>query len=102
MVIQILHCRYCQSQNVIRHGKDKNDHQRYLCQDCRRTFRQKPESRSHPEEFQKKVVAAYQERPSMRGVCRLFGIGRNTLTTWLKKSQSLAATNTDAGSCSTG
>ncbi len=91
MVIQILHCRFCQSQNVIRHGKDKTDRQRYLCHDCRRTFREKPQSRSHSEEFQNKVLAAYRERASMRGVCRIFGIGRNTLSGWLKKSQSVAA-----------
>lgn len=80
MVIQVLHCRLCQSQNIIRHGKDKKERQRYLCHDCKRTFRETPQSSSHSEEFQQRVLAAYQERPSMRGVCRIFGIGRNTLT----------------------
>ena len=37
MVIQVLHCAHCQSQNVIRHGKDKAGRQRYRCHDCRRT-----------------------------------------------------------------
>ena len=91
MVIQILHCRFCQSQNVIRHGKDTTGRQRFLCHDCRRTFREQPKNRSHSEAFQQKVLAAYQERASMRGVCRLFGIGRNTLSAWLKKSRELAA-----------
>ena len=70
MVIQILHCRYCQSQNVIKHGRDINDCQRFRCRDCRRTFRQMPKSRSRSVKFQKLVLAAYQERASMRGVCR--------------------------------
>lgn len=91
MVIQILHCRFCQSQNVIRHGKDTTGRQRFLCHDCRRTFREKPKSRSRSAEFQKQALAAYQERASMRGVCRLFGIGRNTLSAWLKKSRDPAA-----------
>ena len=39
-----------------------------------------------------------QERASMRGVCRLFGIGRNTLSGWLKKSPPLAAAPRDSGS----
>ncbi len=98
MVIQILPCRHCQSQNVIRHGKDKSARQRYLCHDCRRTFREKPMSRTCSAEYQATVLAAYQERASMRGVCRLFRIGRNTLSEWLKKSQSLAAANPDTGS----
>lgn len=96
MVIQVLHCRHCQSQNVIRHGTDANGTQRYRCQDCQRTFRQQPKCRAHPGEFRARVLAAYQERCSMRGVCRIFGIDRETLTNWLKKSQPLAAAPADA------
>ena len=99
MVIQVLHCRHCQSQNVIRHGKDASGTQRYRCHDCTRTFRQQPKSRTRPQEFQATVLAAYQERASMRGVCRILGIDRETLTNWLKKSQPLAAAHRDAGSC---
>ena len=29
--------------------------------------------------------AAYFERPSMRGISRIFGVSRNTLSKWLKK-----------------
>ncbi len=97
MVIQVLECRHCQSRNVIRHGKDKNERQRCLCHDCRRTFREQPGSRAHSEEFKARVLAAYQGRASMRGVCRLFGIARDTLTDWLKKSQPVAAAPRNAG-----
>lgn len=101
MVIQIIHCAHCQSQNVIRHGKDKAEHQRYRCHDCRRTFgdaQKQAAQRVLREQLQAHALAAYQERASMRGVCRLFGIGRNTLSQWLKKSQPVAATHRDAGS----
>ncbi len=97
MVIRILPCRHCQSQNVIRHGTDASGTQRYRCHDCRRTFREQPKSRTRPEEFQATVLAAYQERASMRGVCRLFRVGRNTLSGWLKKSQPAAPARRDAG-----
>ncbi len=100
MVIQVLHCAHCQSQNVIRHGKDKADRQRYRCHDCRRTFQDAQEQasrRARRAETQARALAAYQERASMRGVCRLFGIGRNTLSGWLKKSPPLTAAPRDAG-----
>jgi len=97
MVIQVLHCRHCQSQNIIRHGQDGNGKQRYLCHDCRRTSREHPGDRTHSPQFRARVLAAYQERCSMRGVCRVFGIGRNTLSGWLKKSQPTAAALADAG-----
>lgn len=93
MVIQVLHCRHCDGQNVIRHGKDKAGRQRYRCHDCRRTFQERAER--HSPQFRARVLAAYQERASnhssMRGVCRIFGIGRNTLSGWIKKTQPTAA-----------
>ncbi len=97
MVIQVVHCRFCQSENVIRHGTDKADRQRYLCHDCARTFREQPGTRAHSAKFRARVLAAYHERASLRGVCRVFGIGRNTLTDWLKKSQPAPAQCGDVG-----
>lgn len=38
MIIGILLCRHCQSQNVIKHGRDKRGDKRFRCHDCRRTF----------------------------------------------------------------
>lgn len=95
MVVQIVLCRHCQSQNVIRHGRVK-EVQRYRCHDCGRTFRQNPGSAAHPEGFKAQVLAAYQERPSMRGITRVFHVSRNTLGEWLKKSQGAAPAPGDA------
>jgi transposase-like protein len=72
MVIPILQCRFCGSENVIRHGRDKSDRQRSLCHDCDRTFRERLGTRAHSAEFRERVLAAYRERASMRGVCRIF------------------------------
>lgn len=95
MVIEILLCRHCQSNNVIKHGRDKRNVQRFRCHDCGRTF-QKPEAdRSYTPAFRAQVLAAYHERASMRGVSRVFGISRLTLGDWLKKSQGAAAAGPD-------
>ena len=102
MVIEILLCRHCQSQNVIRHGKDKAGRQRYRCHDCRRTFQGAQEQVGHRARraaFRAQVLAAYHERASMRGVSRVFGISRLTLADWLKKSQVPAAAGPDAAAC---
>jgi transposase-like protein len=98
MVIHVLSCRFCQSQNIIKHGRDKNDRQRFRCRDCQRTFREAPGSAAHSEAFKARVLAAYQERCSMRGISRIFGISRITLANWLKKSQSSTETGTDTAS----
>ncbi len=82
----------------------KAGHQRYRCHDCRRTFgnpQEQADSRAQREQLQAHALAAYQERASMRGVCRIFGVGRNTLSGWLKteilKSLPVAAAHGDAG-----
>jgi transposase-like protein len=41
--------------------------------------------RGHTDAFKEWVLVAYQERASMRGIARVFGISGNTLTRWLKE-----------------
>jgi transposase-like protein len=49
---------------------------------CLRCFSDAPK-RGHTQQFKEQVLRAYQERASMRGIARVFKIGRNTLTKWL-------------------
>ncbi len=78
----------CASQNVIRFGKNATGKQRYRCHDCKHASVEKPHAlRLDDPAFVAQVVAAYQERASMRGVARMFHISRNTLSGLLKKSQ---------------
>ena len=94
-IIHLVHCSGCQSDNVIRFGTNATGKQRYRCRDCKRAFVEHPQvarngNRLNEAEFVAQVVAAYQERSSMRGVARVFKISRTTLAKLLKKSQSLA------------
>lgn len=86
MVIKTLLCPSCGSDRVIRHGKGPNGTQRYRCHACRYTFRENPGSRAYHEEKKAEILAAYQERTSLRGLTRIFGVSRTTVTAWLKKS----------------
>ena len=40
--------------------------------------------RGYSREFKERVLAAYQERASMRGISGVFGISGNTLVEWLR------------------
>lgn len=86
----MVHCRHCGGTNNIRHGHDKVGTHRFRCHACGRTFRQQPGSRAYTEPQKAHILAAYHERCSMRGVSRVFGISRHTLSTWLKKSPEFA------------
>ena len=84
MTTRVVICVDCQSEHVIRFGRTTSGHPRYRCKDCKRCFSDAPE-RGHSEAFKDQVLAAYQERASMRGIARVFKIGRNTLSKWLKE-----------------
>lgn len=48
-------CAYCNSKNVIRFGK-RNEHQRYKCLDCKRTFTVKTKTIFSYSKFDRKTL----------------------------------------------
>lgn len=102
MVIETVLCAHCGSANLRRDGKAPNGKQKYFCRDCQKGSRKNPSARAYSAEFQAQVLAAYQERCSQRGVCRIFGIARQTLADWLKKSRDAATLEENAGKSAEG
>ena len=89
-------CPRCGSVNLVKNGKNRYGNQQYLCKDCRKYGVLNPKNR-YTEEEKEQILAAYWERPSMRGIARVFGISRNTLSRWLKKSPDPAQPEGDPG-----
>lgn len=86
--IIIYHCRSCESHNIMKNGHSVNGKQQYICKNCGYTGVINPQPKTkHSEEEKEKILNAYFERPSMRGICRIFDVSRPTLALWLKKSQ---------------
>jgi transposase-like protein len=86
MITMTLKCYHCGSENLVRNGRTRNGKQRYLCHACGRTSREQPSSNGYPPERREEILRAYQERSSLRGLSRTFGVSRNTVSSWLKKS----------------
>ena len=86
MVSLIVQCSSCESENVRKNGHAPNGKQRYQCLDCNRSFRESPSPNGYTEERKAEILRAYQERSSLRGLTRTFGISRNTVKEWLKKT----------------
>ena len=97
MVSETIMCVRYGSDRLRRAGLAHNGKQRYFCNACRRGNCQNPKARGYKQDFQAQVQAAYHERASLRGVCRIFGISRQTLITWLKQSREPAALEENAG-----
>jgi len=99
MIIEIktYTCPRCGSTNIVKNGKNRYGSQQFLCKDCRKSGVLNPKNR-YTEEEKEKILAAYRERPSMRGIARMYGISRMTLANWLKKSQSTTNSEGNPGS----
>jgi transposase-like protein len=86
MIIEVeaFHCPKCDSTNVVKNGKNSAGSQQFLCKACGKSaVMHSKRSRSKIEKEQ--ILSAYHERPSMRGIARLYHISRNTLKIMLKK-----------------
>ncbi len=82
----------CSSSNAdARAGK-----QRYLCNDCKRRSRDNPSSKAYTDERREEILRAYEERSSLRGLTRTFGVSRNSVTSWIKKGSTTATAEYDA------
>jgi insertion element IS1 protein InsB len=86
MVILTVQCRFCESENIRKNGHAPNGKQRYQCMNCSRFFCENPSSPAYSEERKAEILRAYQERSSLRGLTRTFGVSRNTVKAWLKKN----------------
>ena len=69
----------------MRNGLAPDGRQRYLCRDCGQRSREQPRSNAYAPEEREQILRAYDERSSLRGLARTFGVSRNTVTSWLKK-----------------
>ena len=80
-----MNCYHCGSEQTRKHGRTGNGKQRYRCSGCGRSFRENPGAVGYPETAKAQILRAYQERTSLRGLTRIFGVSRNTVVKWLKK-----------------
>jgi len=90
MVTITLLCSSCGSDKLVRNGHAPNGKQRYLCQACKRYSRENPAPRGYSEERKEEILRAYEERSSLRGIERTFGVSRYSVVKWLKKGSRIA------------
>jgi transposase-like protein len=83
MIIKKYECPHCKSDNLRKNGKDKkNDKQKYHCSSCNR-YGTLEATAKYSQERKKEIIQCYFERPSMRGIERIFQVSRHTLSNWL-------------------
>lgn len=84
--IRVQECIACQSTNIKKNGKASNGKQQFVCKTCGRSFRENPALNGYTPEAKAQILRAYHERSSLRGLTRVFGVSRQTVTRWIKKN----------------
>ena len=84
-------CARCGSERIFKNGHANNGAQRAKCKDCQRTFILEPKGPRHPAVFKEQVVRAYQERTSIRGITRTFGVFYKTILQWAGENREPAS-----------
>ena len=66
-----------------KNGHTNHGAQRAKCVECQRTFTLDPKGPRYDQKFKDQVLAAYQDRMSLRGLKRTFGVCYQTVMAWL-------------------
>lgn len=68
----------------MKNGRTKAGKQKYHCKDCLAYGTLELDEGYSPER-KAEILRAYQERSSLRGLTRTFGVARQTVSKWLKE-----------------
>ncbi len=88
MIMQVLHCPYCQGTDIIRHGTTRQGKQRYRCQETlcnRRTFLLDDSYAGHSAEVKQQIVDMAMNASGIRDTARVLHVSPTTVIKELKK-----------------
>ena len=83
MIIQVLHCPYCQGTDIVRHGKSPEGKQRYRCRECRerrgRTFLLDYSYAGQSPEVKEQIIDMAMNASGIRDTARVMKTPRSKL-----------------------
>ena len=82
MMLQVLHCPYCQGTDIVRHGTTPEGKQRYRCREPRcagRTFLLDYTHRGQSPEVKRQIVDMAMNASGMRDTARVLHVSPNTV-----------------------
>ena len=79
-----LQCTRCQGVKLVRNGKSRHGHQRYLCRGCGLTFGDE-DKRLVSAQLKENALRHYAEGVGLRATERLVGVSHNSVMNWVKQ-----------------
>ncbi len=91
MIVQILHCPYCQGTDIVRHGKSPEGKQRYRCRECREgrgcTFLLDYSYAGQSPEVKEQIIEMALNASGIRDTARVLKISTQTVMKEFKKKE---------------
>ena len=88
MVTIVVSCRYCGKPEAVRRkGRSTQGHQRYRCENCKRTFQLDYNKRAYEPGIKEQVIHMALNGSGIRDTARVLGINMNTVMSTLKKKR---------------
>ncbi len=84
MILEAKRCHNCQSDQIVKNGRNSCKQQRYKCKSCGVTRVLDSLQKSKKIDMGQ-VIQTYKERNSFRSTGRIFGVSHVTIQKWLKK-----------------
>jgi transposase-like protein len=89
MVLQVLHCSYCQGTDIVRHGMTRQGKQRYRCRQCLegrgRTFLLEYSYAGQSPDIKQQIVDMAMNASGIRDTARVLHVSPTTVLKELKK-----------------
>jgi transposase-like protein len=89
MILQVLHCPYCQGTDIVRHGTTRQGKPRYRCRQCRerrgRTFLIDYSYAGQSPAVKEQIVEMAMNASGIRDTARVLKISPTTVINELKK-----------------
>ena len=80
----MLECPFCKlSEKQIKSGKNRCGSQRFLCQECGKTYTPEAKKQGYSEEVREKAVRMYVEGINFRRIGRLLGVNHQSVVNWV-------------------
>ena len=91
MVLQVLHCSYCQGTDIVRHGMTRQGKQRYRCRQCLegrgRTFLLEYSYAGQSPDIKQQIVDMAMNASGIHDTARVLHVSPTTVLKELKKTR---------------
>lgn len=87
MITITLHCRYCNSVNLVRNGQSSTGKDRCRCRDCNRSFQIAYAYKACVQGVHEQIKEMSMNGNGIRDTARVLAIDKNTVIDTLKKTK---------------